>query len=205
MKTKSDIVGQKSRKVHAKMTPKLPLGWPWEVTLTSNHWSLHTQKCSWGPKTQKQWVGGGGRKSLFHYNFCFQKCSWGPETHTNLFLFFGGILGYLGRKNDTLFPLTMTRDRPKFWNFGVFGAPHASTRGSREIGKRYTSSFNHDPWPAKILERSALAVKSYRPETLAAAEKKTRKKNNSDKTIRHSRWGMPNQRLSWDSGHIVFG
>ena len=174
MKTKSDIVGQKSRKVHAKMTPKLPLGWPWEVTLTSNHWSLHTQ-----------WVGG--RKSFFHYNFCFQKCSWGPETHTNLFLFFWGILGYLGRptpppggragsENDTLFPLTMTRDRPKFWNFGVFGAPHASTRGSREVGKRYTSSFNHESWPAKILERSALAVKSYRPETLAAAEKKQEKK-----------------------------
>ena len=31
-------------------------------------------------------------------------------------------------------------------------------------------SFDHDPWPAKILERSAFTIKSYRPETLAAEE-----------------------------------
>ena len=51
-------------------------------------------------------------------------------------------------------------------------------------------------WPAKILERSGLGVKSYHPETLAAEEekkknkkkkKKEKKNNNSDKTIRHSR------------------
>ena len=36
--------------------------------------------------------------------------------------------------------------------------------------KRYTSSYDHDIWPAKILERSDLAVKSYHPETLAAEE-----------------------------------
>ena len=69
-----------------------------------------------------------------------------------------------------------------FWNackkisewgdFGVFGAPHAPTRGSRGVGKRYTSSYDHDMWPAKIMERSGLAVKSYHPETLAAEEKK---------------------------------
>ena len=28
--------------------------------------------------------------------------------------------------------------------FGVFGAPHAPTRGSRGVGKRYTSSYDHD-------------------------------------------------------------
>ena len=55
-------------------------------------------------------------------------------------------------------------------NFGVFGAPHAPTRGSRGVGKRYTSSYDHDMWPVKILERSGLAVKSYHPETLAAEE-----------------------------------
>ena len=69
-----------------------------------------------------------------------------------------------------------------FWNaffffggggdFGVFGAPHAPRGGggSRGVGKRYTSSYDHDMWPVKILERSGLAVKSYHPETLAAEE-----------------------------------
>ena len=55
-------------------------------------------------------------------------------------------------------------------DFGAFGAPHAPTRGSRGVGKRYTSSYDHDMWPVKILERSGLAVKSYHPETLAAEE-----------------------------------
>ena len=53
-------------------------------------------------------------------------------------------------------------------DFGVFGAPHAPTRGSRGVGKRYTSSYDHD----YDLERSGLAVKSYHPETLAAEEEK---------------------------------
>ena len=53
-------------------------------------------------------------------NFFFQKCSWGSETHANKNLFFGG------------------------GDFGVFGAPHAPTRGSRGIGKQYTSSYDHD-------------------------------------------------------------
>ena len=55
-------------------------------------------------------------------------------------------------------------------DFGVFGAPHAPNRGSRGVRKRYTSSYDHDMWPVKILERSGLAVKSYHPETLAAEE-----------------------------------
>ena len=43
-----------------------------------------------------------------------------------------------------------------FWgeDFGVFGAPHAPTQGSRGVGKWYTSSYDHDLWPVKILERS---------------------------------------------------
>ena len=88
---------------------------------------------------------GGRRKSFFFpTKIFFQKCSWGSETHA-IFFFGGG-------------------------DFGVFGAPHAPTRGSRGVGKRYTSFYDHDMWPVKILERSGLAVKSYHPETLAAEE-----------------------------------
>ena len=29
---------------------------------------------------------------------------------------------------------------------------------TRGVGKRYTSSYGHDMWPVKILERSGLAV-----------------------------------------------
>ena len=58
----------------------------------------------------------------------------------------------------------------------MFGAPHAPTWGSCGVGKRYTSSYDHDLWLVKILERSGLAVKSYHPETLAAEEEKKRKK-----------------------------
>ena len=75
------------------------------------------KKCSWGPKTQK--------KNLFVFfptKFFFQKCSWGSETHANKNLFFGGGGG----------------------DFGVFGVLHAPTRGSRGVGKRYTSSYDHD-------------------------------------------------------------
>ena len=53
-------------------------------------------------------------------NFFFQKCSWGSETHANKNLFFRGG-----------------------GDFGVFGAPHAPTRGSRGVGKGYTSSYGH--------------------------------------------------------------
>ena len=49
-------------------------------------------------------------------NFFFQKCSWGSETHANKKLFFGGGGGILG----------------------CLGRP---TRG---VGKRYTSSYDHD-------------------------------------------------------------
>ena len=117
---------------------------------------------------------GGGRKFQFFFptNFFFFKCSWSSETHAhkNKKYFSGG------------------------GDFGVFGAPHAPTRGSRGVGKRYTSCYDHDMWPVKILERSGLAVKSYHPETLANKKNKIKKnKKNSDKTIRHSRRGMPNK------------
>ena len=54
-------------------------------------------KCSWGPKTQKQWGGAKNFEVIFHYTiFVFDKCSWGPETQTNI----EGteILGCLGRQ-----------------------------------------------------------------------------------------------------------
>ena len=79
-------------------------------------------------------------KFFFTTIIFFKKCSWGPDNANKKWE--GGILGCLG-------------------------AP------TRWVGKRYTSSFDHDPqvpWPAKIQERSALAFKSYRPETLAAEE-----------------------------------
>ena len=80
-----------------------------------------------------------------------------------------------------------------FWNackkkirgggdFGVPHAPHsphAPTRGS--VGKWYTSSYDHDMWPVKILERSGLVVKSYHPETLAAEEEKKKEKKKNKK------------------------
>ena len=47
----------------------------------------------------------------FSLQFFFQKCSWGPEIGE------GGGGGFWGVwANDTLLHLTMTRDRPKFWN-----------------------------------------------------------------------------------------
>ena len=54
-------------------------------------------------------------------------------------------------------------------DFGVFGEPHAPTRGSCGVGKHFF--YDHDP----ILERFGLAVKSYHLETLAVEEAK--KKN----------------------------
>ena len=71
-------------------------------------------------------VGGGGVKMEFltEKKKFAKKCSWGlknaSETHANKNLFFGG------------------------GDFGVFGAPHAPTRGSRGVGKQYTSSYDHD-------------------------------------------------------------
>ena len=54
-----------------------------------------------------------------------------------------------------------------FWGF--WGAQWLH-RGSRGVGRQYNSSYDHDPWPAKILEWSGLAVKSNHLETLAVEE-----------------------------------
>ena len=71
-------------------------------------------------RTGRGRAGGGGGEVLGISSI--EKCSWGSETHANKNLFFGGGGG----------------------DFGVFGAPHAPTRGSRGVGKQYTSSYDHD-------------------------------------------------------------
>ena len=67
-------------------------------------------------------------------------CRWGG----------GGKVEFLTEKN---FPLRNVPGVPTKiifrggggdFDFGVFGAPHAPTRGSRGVGKRYTSSYDHD-------------------------------------------------------------
>ena len=77
------------------------------------------KKCSWGLKTQKKKIfwGGGG---VFLHNF-----------------FFKNVLGVLKRMQAKIY-------FSGGGDFGVFGAPHAPTRGSRGVGKRYTSSYDHD-------------------------------------------------------------
>ena len=135
-----------------------------------NCWDYLLLHEDWGDRNERVYVsvlrtgrgragGGGGEVEFLTENFVFakkcswglktpKKCSWGSETHANN-LFFGGGGG-----------------------LGCLGRPHAPTRGSRGVGKQYTSSYDHDMWPVKILERSGLAVKSYHPETLAAEEEK---------------------------------
>ena len=108
--------------------------------------------------------GGGGKVEFLTEKKKFaKKCSWGLKTQKKKKIWGGGP-----NISDFFFPT-------KFFgggggDFGVFGAPHAPTRGSRGVGKQYTSSYDHDMWPVKILERSGLAVKSYHPETLEAEE-----------------------------------
>ena len=78
-----------------------------------------------------------------------KKCSWGLKT--------GGGGG--GWKISNFFSL-----------LNIFRGGGGGFWGSRRVGKRYTSSYDHDMWPVKILERSGLAVKNYHPESLAAEE-----------------------------------
>ena len=145
----------------------------WDYLLLHEDWG----ECSEDWAGACRWRGGGG---IFNWNFFFaKKCSWGLKTPKK-------------RKISVFFPTKFFFSKMflGFWNackqkfifrggggdFGVFGAPHAPTRGSRGVGKRYTSSYDHDMWSVKILERSGLAVKSYHPETLAAEEKNKNKK-----------------------------
>ena len=60
------------------------------------------------------------------------------------------VPGVLKRKKKKNVPGVLKRMQTKIYfsggggDFGVFGAPHAPTRGSRGVGKRYTSSYDHD-------------------------------------------------------------
>ena len=73
----------------------------------------------------------------------------------------GGEVEFLTEKNISSFfsllnfffknvPGVLKRMQTKIYfsggggDFGVFGAPHAPTRGSRGVGKQYTSSYDHD-------------------------------------------------------------
>ena len=87
-----------------------------------------------GSYNAKKNGGGGGRKiSKFFFPSNF---------------FFKNVPGVLKRTH-----------RICFWGGGVFGAPHAPTRGSRWVGKQYTSSYDRD------------RLKFWNgPETLAAEE-----------------------------------
>ena len=68
--------------------------------------------------------------------------SWGPKTQKSLFslliFFFKNVHG--GSETHAIFFGGGA-------DFGVFGAHHAPTRGTRGVGKRYTSSYDHDLRP----------------------------------------------------------
>ena len=99
----------------------------------SNCWDYLLLHEDWASvlRTGRGRAGGGGGEVEFltGKKNSAKKCSWGLKTGgggaknacTNFFFFGGG-----GE------------------DFGVFGAPHAPTRGSRGVGKRYTSSYGHD-------------------------------------------------------------
>ena len=104
-------------------------------------------------------------KIFFPYNVFFKNVPGVLNRTHKICCCWGGFWGCLGRptpppggragsENDTLLPMNMTRDRPKFWNGPA--------------------------WRSKVIIR-----KPWR-------RKNNKKIKNSDKTIRHSRLGMPN-------------
>ena len=84
-------------------------------------------------------AGGGEVEFLTEKKNFAKKCSWGLKTPKLLIFFFKNV------------PVVLKRMQTKIYfsgggggDFGVFGAPHAPTRGSRGVGKQYTSSSDHD-------------------------------------------------------------
>ena len=75
-------------------------------------------------KNKNKIWGGGGEKFLSFFSL--------------LIFFFKNVPGVLKRMQ------TKFIFRGGGGGFGVFGAPHAPTRGSRWVGKQYTSSYDHD-------------------------------------------------------------
>ena len=105
------------------------------------------------------WDVGGRRRKMYkflhHSIFVNVPGSWNAKKIGKVFFHY-----IICSKNV---PGVLKRQKKGRRDFGALGW--------RWIGKRYTSSFDHDPWLAKILEWSALAFKSCRPETLTAEEK----------------------------------
>ena len=88
-------------------------------------------------RTGRGRAGGGGVEFLTEKQFFAKKCSWGLKTPL-LNFFFKNVPGVLKRMQTKIYFSGGGGD------FGVFGAPHAPTRGSRGVGKQYTSSYDHD-------------------------------------------------------------
>ena len=83
-------------------------------------------------RTGRRRAGGGGGRWNIELNFFFS---------------LRNVPGVLKRKKNV--PGVLKRMQTKIYfsgggDFGVLGTPHAPTRGSRGVGKRYTSSYGHD-------------------------------------------------------------
>ena len=88
----------------------------WDYLLLHENWG----ECSEDWAGACRW-GGGGVEYLTETNFSLRN-----------------VPGVLKRKKKKKKKISGGGD------FGVFGAPHAPTRGSRGVGKQYTYSYDHD-------------------------------------------------------------
>ena len=107
----------------------------WDYLLLHEDWGECSEEgaCRWGLGGGVQ-VGGGGE--FLTEKKAIKKCSWGLKTRKKIC--FKNVPGVLKRMHKIIYFSGGGGD------FGVFGAPHAPTRGSRGVGKRYTSSYDHD-------------------------------------------------------------
>ena len=108
----------------------------WDYLLLHEDWG----ECSEDWVGACRWGGWGEVEFLTEIFFSAKKCSWGLKTqkkkNNNIFLGGGGVLKRMQTK--------IYFSGGGGGDFGVFGAPHAPTRGSRGVGKQYTSSYGHD-------------------------------------------------------------
>ena len=152
----------------------------WDYLLLHEDWGECSEDwagaCRWGGEVEylTEIFFGGGASFFSLLKFVFQKCSWGSETSANKNLFFGGG-----------------------GDFGVFGAPHAPTRGraGSENNTLLSMTMTCDRlkfWSGPAWRSKVIIRKPWR---------RNNKKNFFffffDKTIRHSRRkpGMPNYTL----------
>ena len=113
----------------------------WDYLLLHEDWG----ECSEDWAGACRWGGGGGVEFLTE-----KKCS-AKKTQKKKKKLGGGAKNFLSLLNFFFknVPGVLKRMQTKKYfsgggDFGVFGAPHAPTRGSRGVGKRYTSSYDHD-------------------------------------------------------------